>query len=83
MTDLQDRVSRIVAQVALEQTGRHIAPAAEEDLIARGYLREEDLPHLVFALCENFEIALEPQEVQPRTLASVAAIAQLITRRSG
>ena len=79
---LRERVGMLVAQVILQTSGRCTEPGHDEDLFAKGYLESIDLGHLVLRLQEEFEMALDPAEAQPRTLRSIDAIAALVAARA-
>ena len=76
---LQERVTRLVAQVILAMTGRSVMPAPD-DALFEDYLDPVDMTALLLALDEEFGVTLEVHEANPRTLRSVASITELLGR---
>jgi hypothetical protein len=78
--ELEERVTRLVAQVILAMTGRTVMPARDEALFEQ-YLDPVDMAALLLAIDEEFSVTLAAHEANRRTLGSVASIAELLERR--
>ena len=77
------RVAHTVTQVILETKGAAVQPRPDEPLFQAGYLAPIDLAHLALRLQLEFDVTLQPDEVNTDTLRSVAAIGEVIAAHHG
>ena len=76
--DNRERVMKVVKKVSKKP----VLPDAEESLFDSGFLDSFDLPDMVTALEEEFQIKIPDSDLNPRKFESVARIESYLESRT-
>ncbi|MGF1464672.1 MAG: acyl carrier protein [Sandaracinaceae bacterium] len=81
-SDLETRVTELVARTITESSGREVALTPETALITSGFLDSLTVLQLFGSLQEEFEVELDMDDLTETHFETASAIAALIEERT-